>query len=398
MNAIVLQCGGPSPVLNASLWGVISACQGNPAITELWGARSGWRGLIDGQWVALTAYRNQGRLRLETQPGAALGSGRDRLSDEELPVALAHFQQYRISLVFVIGGNGSMAAAHKLYEYTRHVGYRVDGIPLRIIGIPKTIDNDLSGCDFAPGYGSAANFIARTTYDVSLDLSTMRGFDDVAVMEVMGRHTGWLAAAAGLARLDQDSAPHLILLPEVPFDEEGFLSTVRQYHTQNGTCLVVTAEGVREPSGEFLAEKTQNLERDKSGQKLLSYTGGASSYLAGLVINRLGLRSRQIRPDTIQRSSRNLTSQVDRKWAIQTGFAAVEAGLDNNSDVMVSLVRRIQEPEWDLALLPLNEIAGREKPLPPNFIGPAFDVTPAFLAYARPLIDDWQPEVISPLF
>ena len=392
MNAIVLQCGGPTAVINASLSGVINGCRAWPQIGKLWGARYGLRGLVSGDWVELTGLEESKASRLEFQPGAALGSSRDWLADEDLPGTLQRLQDNQIGVVFVIGGNGSMQAAHKLHCYATLHPDRAIGQSLQVIGIPKTIDNDLAGTDFAPGYGSAARFIARTTRDIGLDLISMRGFDDVAVFEIMGRHVGWLTAAAALARRERDGPPLLILLPEVPFNEESFLNEVRQQHSRQGVCLVAAAEGVRDRAGVFLAEKQKPLAKDASGQKLLSFAAGLAPYLSAMVVQKLGLRCRQLRPDTIQRSSSALVSETDRKGAVQVGRAAVEAAREGRSDVMLGLER--QSEGWRAVPVPLAAVIGQEKPLPVSFISGEFDVSAEFLAYARPLIDNWQPEEV----
>ena len=392
-NALVLQSGGPTAVINASLWGVISACQIEPTIQRLWGARQGLLGLVSGDWIDLTDYRDivgQKASRLEFQPGAALGSGRSRLAGEDLPGVLDRLQQHNIGFVFLIGGNGSMAAARKLVESAKPAGYQVTGDPLRVITVPKTIDNDIAGTDVCPGYGSAARFVAQSVHDAGLDLYAMRDFDDVAVIEVMGRHAGWLAAASALARWDDTAPPHLILLPEVPLDEEAFLAAVRRQHEREGICMVVAAEGVRDKRGAFLAEKHRSAERDATGQKLLAHAGGPTPYLAQLIQQRLGLRCRQMRPDTIQRSSSALVSEVDRALAKQVGLDAVKTAVEGCSAVMIGLER--QGESWQSVAVPLDQVIGHERSLPVESIAPeGFNITADFLAYARPLVGNWFP-------
>jgi 6-phosphofructokinase 1 len=369
------------------LLSVIEFCQITPEIGRIWGARLGWQGVVQADWIELTEYENRVPPYLEDLPGAALGSGRYRLTDEELPRALEHLHRYRVGAVFVIGGNGSMAAAHKLHQAALSAGYSVDGQPLRVVGVPKTIDNDLNGTDFAPGYGSAARFIAQTVRDVGLDLWSMRNFDDVAIVEVMGRHVGWLAAASALARHRSTAAPHLILLPEAVFDEARFLAAVKDVHEAQGICLVVSAEGIRDAKGRFLAEQAAALPVDASGQKLLSLAAGVAPYLARLVQEQLGLRCRQIRPDLIQRSSSTLVSRLDRRQAARSASFAVESVLNGMSDVMIGLKRLADG--WMPEAVPLADVLGKEKTLPPEFIDEEnFDVTDAFITYARPLAGD----------
>jgi 6-phosphofructokinase 1 len=296
-------------------------------------------------------------------------------------------------MVFFIGGNGSMAAARKLSEGAKAQGYRVGGSPLRVIAIPKTIDNDIVGTDVCPGYGSAARFVAQTVHDVGLDLCAMRGFDDVAVIEVMGRHAGWLAAAAALARWDEAAPPHLILLPEVPLDEVAFLEAVRRQHGRERMCIVVAAEGIRDRHGAFLAEKHKPLDCDLSGQKLFGLAGGPCPYLAALISERLGLRCRHMRPDVIQRSSSAMASEVDRTLAKQVGEDAVKAALEGGSAVMIGLERR--PTSWQSVPVPLDDVIGRERALPAQFVAlTGFGVTDDFLAYARPLLGEWSPDAV----
>lgn len=385
MNAIVMQCGGPTAVVNASLAGVLQTCREHSAMGQLWGARYGLRGLAQGDWIELTNYEHRGPYPLELQPGAMLGGGRDQLKDADLPRIVELFHKHAICAVFVIGGNGSMAATHKLHEYAMRSGYAVDQQPLCVVGIPKTIDNDLEGTDFAPGYGSAARFVAQTVRDIGLDLVSMQGFDDVAVLEVMGRHTGWLAAASALARYDEGTPPHLILLPEVPLDETRLLASIRDVHARQGVCLIVAAEGVRDQSGAFLAEKGQQAQYDASGQKLLSLSAGVAPYLANLIGQQLGLRCRQMRPDTIQRSSSALVSVPDRECAIRVGVDAVHVAIEGHSNVMMGLQH--DGAAWRTVPVPLGQIASQTRTLPTHFIANhPFDVTTAFWEYMRPIM------------
>ena len=400
MNALVLQTGGPTAVFNASLWGVVQTWQA-AGTGRLWGARHGLKGLVTGDWAELTQFQDRSSAPLATQPGAALGAGRDRLADEDLPAALAGLARQGVGAVFVLGGNGSMAAAHRLAEGARAAGYQADGGPLRVVGVPKTVDNDLAGTDFAPGFPSAARFLAQTVLDIGLDLRSMRGFDQVAVVEVMGRHAGWLAAATALARAHPASPPHLILMPEVPLDEAAWLAAVQAQVERGGVCLVAASEGVRDPDGVFLTEKGGSLQRDASGQRMLGFGAGVASYLARLVGERLGMRCRQMRLDTVQRSSRALVSAVDRACAQAAGAAAVRAALGGQSDVMMGLARatddgaavaRQGDVAWSVRPIPLAEIVGHERRFPAEWLAPPFAVAPAYLDYLRPLVDGWQPD------
>ncbi len=386
MNILIVQCGGPTPVVNATLAAVIAASQGAPQLQKIWGSRLGWQGLVQGDWVELNSCSATLLQQLYGQPGAALGSGRFPLADESLPAALHYLADQQIGAVLPIGGNGTMTAAQKLLTYANTTGYAVNAGPLQVIGLPKTVDNDLPGVDASPGYASAARMIAQTTRDLGLDLYAMRNFDDVAVLEVMGRHVGWLAAASALARQQPTDPPHLILLPEVPLDEEDFLQTVQHVHARVGFCLVVASEGIRDREGNFLAEKLGTGERDAMGQRMLGLAPGVAPYLATLVRHRLGVRCRQLRPDLIQRSSSALASAVDRQLAQQVGTAAVTAVLQGASGVMIGLERRGET--WQTTLVPFAAIVGQERPLPAIYwANQHYNVDASFLDYARPLVD-----------
>jgi ATP-dependent phosphofructokinase / diphosphate-dependent phosphofructokinase len=389
MNILILQCGGPTAVINASLSGAIDESRNARSVKRLWGARRGFHGLMTGDWVDLTDYRDRGGRRLELESGAALGSGRTPLRNEDLPVVWEHLDRRDIRAVLIIGGNGSMAAAESLSR-----GAIAAGHALQVIGIPKTIDNDIAGTDASPGYGSAARFIAQSVHDAGLDLSAMRDFDEVVLFEVMGRYSGWLAAASSLARWSESAVPHVILLPEIFLDEDAFITAVEEWYRRRGFCMVVVAEGARDRDGAFLAERYRKAERDGSGQKLLGFAGGPAPYLAQFVRERLGLRCRQVRPETIQRSSAALASEVDRILARRVGEDAVRAALEGRSGIMIALERTGNC--WRSVPVSLDQVAGRERALPPDFIDAmTFNVTPRFTAYARPLIGDWSPGAID---
>ncbi len=386
MNILIGQCGGPTPVLNATLAAMVATGQSASKVQKIWGSRLGWQGLVQGDWVDLGLCTAATLDQLVRQPGAALGSGRFPLADVDLPTALQHLADQRIGALLPIGGNGTMTAAQKLLRYADAAGYEVDGVPLQVVGIPKTVDNDLLGVDASPGYASAARMIAQTTRDLGLDLYAMRNFDDVAVLEVMGRHVGWLAAASALARQQPDDPPHLILLPEVPLDQDDFLQRVEAVHARVGFCLVVASEGIRDPQGNFLAEKLGEGERDAMGQRMLGLAPGVAPYLATLVRQQLGVRCRQLRPDLIQRSSSALASVVDRRLAQQVGVAAVTATIQGASDVMIGLDRT--GITWQTTFVPLTAIVGRERPLPAAYwSNQLYNVDASFFAYARPLIE-----------
>ena len=385
MNALILQCGGPTAVLNTSLAAAVQGWQSVRATGHIYGSRLGMKGLVAGDWTDLTDLSSAVLAQVAEQPGAALGSSRYRPTDAEFPRILEHIRRRAVGVVFFIGGNGTMAAAERLEQLARTAGYA-----LQVIGIPKTVDNDLAGTEVTPGYGSAARFIATTTLEAGLDLRAMRGFEDVVVYEVMGRYAGWLAASAALARSRPGDPPHIVLLPERPLAVDALLATIAAVHRQEGICFVVTAEGARDDRGHYLAELLGSAGRDASGQVILSLSAGVAAFVADQVHRQLGLRCRQLRPNTLQRVSAALASPVDRYLAHQAGAAAVQAWADGLSGVMVSLARG--EGAWQATTVPFSEVVGRERHLPDSFIGSAaFDVGSAFIDYARALVGPLPP-------
>ncbi len=369
MDLLITQCGGPTAVINASLAAFVEAAQENRRIERVFGARLGLEGLRSGDWVELTTLTRPQLGRLSRQPGAALGGGRYRPSEGDFQHALELLVDRGIGGVALIGGNGTMAAAHRLatLSHQQHA-------PVGIVGMPKTIDNDLVGAEVAPGYGSAARFISEMVQNVGLDLYSMRHFDDVVVIELMGRHAGWLAAAAALLRRP-DGAPHMLLVPEARLNEADLLAQVGEIYARHEVCLIVAAEGVQDEEGNYLAEKQTTAPRDASGQRLLSLAAGVAPYLAARIFHELGLRCRQIRPDLIQRSCRLAVSEADIALARLTGAKAVETLAAGLSDAMIGLVH---EEEWRTQPLGLASVVGRTQTLPSFYWeGAAFDLTAA---------------------
>lgn len=362
-NTLLVQCGGPTPVINASLAGAIHAWQESGVAGRLWGSRHGMQGVVSGDWVELTDTTAAQLHTLLHQPAAALGSGRFGFGPEHLPQTREHLARRGVDGVILMGGNGTMGAAHLLAQTPG----------LRVMAVPKTIDNDIEGTDVTPGFGSAARFVARAARDVALDLYAMSTFDDVAVMQVMGRHVGWPAAAALLARVAPDDAPHLILVPEAPVEEDRLLARIAEIHARKGVCLVVAAEGICDSEGVYLAEKLGGGGRDERGQRVLSLGAGVAAYLANRVQTVLGLRCRQVRPDTILRSTSLAASDVDRELARLVGVRAMELLLEGATDQMVGLALRAGS--WSTCEVPLPEVIGRTRLLPAEYLRAAeFDV------------------------
>lgn len=385
-NAIVAQCGGPTPVINASLAAIVSAWQRQAPRGGIYGARYGLQGLVHSDWVNLQDLQAAALAGLAEQPAAALGSSRYRPAEGDFATMLACLAAAEISAVFLIGGNGTMAAAHRLAGEAEAKGY-----PLQVLGVPKTIDNDLAGGDVTPGYASAARYIAYTTQEIGLDLRAMRGFDQVAVVEAMGRHSGWLAASSALARSQPGDPPQLILLPETPVAIDTVLHRIEAVFHSQEMCVVVVAEGVHDAAGQYWAEMLGGAGQDSSGQRIFSMASGASAYLVQQVQERLGLRCRQIKLNTAQRATRLLASPVDRQLAMTVGTAAVDAWAAGQSGRLPVL--RQQDGHWQPVLITFEEVIGRERRLPPGYMDAAsFDVTQQFRDYLAPLMGSVPPQ------
>ena len=334
----------------------------------LYGGRYGMAALSTGDWLPLSAGTaadlERWLVRVESRPGMALGGGRDRLPGVEAGAAFERLASAHIHTLFLIGGSGTMSAGRAVAQQAARFGMR-----LHVVGVPKTIDNDIPGTDVSPGFPSAARFLIDLVRDVGADVTSMRGYEDVVLIEVMGRHAGWLAASTLLARGRPEDAPHLVLLPEVPVDAAAFVEHVRQQHAKAGLCVVTVAEGVRDPGGTFLAELSapRGVERDPSGQVILGRSGGPLPYLAALVRDRLALRCRLVRPDVLQRCSSAHVTAFDRGIASQVGTAAVdlvERAMDS-TPFMVGLRRC--PGEWKTEPVPLDQVRG-ERTLPPELV------------------------------
>lgn len=378
-KALVAQCGGPTAVINASLAAVIAGWQAIGG--AIWGARNGLRGLSSDDWVDLTSLGATSLTMLAHQAGSALGGGRDLLPAPDVGATVERLRAAAIDVLFLIGGNGTMAAAQAIQLAAQ--------LSLQVIGIPKTIDNDLTGTDVTPGYLSAAHFAIHAVRGAGLDLRSMASFDDVAVVEVMGRHAGWLTAATALARSASGDAPHILLLPETPIDKGALLARIAEVHRANGVSLVAASEGSRNLQGAYLGDLAGRSERDASGQQVFAYAGGVAAYLASRVREELGLRCRQMRPDTLYRTAGGQVSSLDRELAELVGLDAVRAAVQGESSVMLALRRPYEEgAEWSTDLVGLEEVIGRERLLPAHFIAAdGMNVTDAFRQWAAGLID-----------
>ena len=378
-NALVLQSGGVTAVINASLAGVAQEAIGQEAIGKLFGAAHGLEGLLEERFLDLSRQPSGTWARVARTPGAALGSGRRRLRPEETDAVLQIFARHRITYLFSIGGNDSAEAAHRL---ALAAGDR--GQPLRVIGVPKTVDNDLPETDHCPGYGSAARFVAMAAMGQARDAESMGKAAPVTILEVMGRNAGWLAAAAALGRREERDGPHFIAFPESGFDEDAFMARIEEAYARWGFALAVVNENLKDGEGP-LGHRGEPLYIDDFGH---AYYQSPAQYLAGRLSRRLGVRVRHEKPGTIQRSLAACTSNVDAAEALLVGRTAVRYAVEGHTDVMVTLVRETgSRYRCGTGMAPLEAIANQERVMPPEFFdADAGQVTGAFLEYARPLI------------
>lgn len=373
---VVGQSGGATAVINASLVGVVRAAQAR-GVARVLGLRCGVLGLLEDACVDLSALDAATLAALAATPSAALGSARHRLVGDEAERALATLRGRDAHALLLIGGNDTAETAQTLAAAARAAGYE-----LAVVGVPKTIDNDLLCTDHCPGYGSAARFVATALCDLDQDARAMRRVEPVRLFEVKGRNSGWLAAAAALGRADRSAGPHIVAIPERPLRLADFLAAVEAAYRRNGYAVAVVPETARDEDGRLLGQADAAF-RDAFGH---AYADDVSGYLCATIRRELGLRARYDRPNALHKVSSAHVSPVDRAEAEMVGAAAVAAALAGQSEQMVTLVR---EPgptyRCTTGLAPLAAIAGRERRLPADFFAGS-DITDAFRAYALPLL------------
>jgi 6-phosphofructokinase len=390
-NAFYAQSGGVTAVINASACGLIeTARKHRDKIAKVYAGRHGIIGALTEDMID-TSKESQAAIKgLRYTPGGAFGSARYKLAGIDKNRAqyerlIEIFRAHDIGYFFYNGGNDSMDTAQKVSEIAVQMTY-----PIICVGIPKTVDNDLPITDCCPGFGSAAKYIAVSTREAALDVASMaRTSTKVFVLEVMGRHAGWMAAAGGLAGEKAGDAPHVILFPEVTFDRERFLAKVRSSVERYGYCVVVVSEGVRGPDGKFLAEAGT---KDAFGHAQL---GGVGPVVAQMTQEAFGYKFHWAVADYLQRSARHIASKVDVEQAYAVGKAAVELALKGKNAVMPVIVRKSSKPyRWSIGEAPLSAVANQEKKLPRNFItADGFGITTACRNYLSPLIggEDYPP-------
>jgi 6-phosphofructokinase 1 len=390
-NAFYAQSGGVTAVINASAAGVIDACRKHSKrIGKLYAGRHGIVGALTEDLIDTSRESTAAIRALRHTPAGAFGSARYKLKSIEQDRAkyerlIEVFRAHDIGYFFYNGGNDSMDTALKVSKIGAELGY-----PIVCVGVPKTVDNDLPITDCCPGFGSVAKYVAVSTREAALDVASMaRTSTKVFILEVMGRHAGWIAAAGGLAGEKPADAPHIILFPEVPFEQKRFLDRVRDCVATVGYCVIVVSEGVRGPGGKFLAEAGTT---DAFGHSQL---GGAAPEIARIVKDGLGYKYHWAVADYLQRAARHIASKTDVAQAYAVGKAAVEFALKGQNAVLPVIIRTSNRPyRWTIRSAPLESVANVEKTVPPEFItADGFGITPAARRYLAPLIagEDYPP-------
>lgn len=384
-NILVGQSGGPTAVINGSLYGVVKKGLETPQIDNIYGMVNGIEGFLNGQMMDMSTLEKNGSLSLlKTTPGAYLGSCRyklpEDLADPVYPALFARFAEHEIQAVFYIGGNDSMDTVSKLSRYA--AGMKS---PIRFIGIPKTIDNDLVMTDHTPGFGSAAKYVASTVREIAIDASVYDNKPSVTIVEIMGRHAGWLTASSALARKFEGDNPVLIYLPETAFETERFLSQVREALKTTTNLAVCISEGIHDSNGTFICEYASEVGTDTFGHKMLT---GSGKYLENLVKEKLGIKVRSVELNVSQRCSSSCLSETDLSEAILAGSYAVERALAGDTGVMITFNRK-DDAVYEMipGTADVNQICNAEKAVPFEWISSeGSDVTEDFVNYARPLI------------
>jgi len=377
---VIGQSGGPTAVINASLAGAVLEAQRHAQIEGIYGSLEGILGIIRENMIDLVRERPETIAGLSSTPSAILGSCRYKLTPADFQRILNVFRAHNVRFFFYIGGNDSMDTAHRLGQLAAEEKY-----DLTVVGIPKTVDNDLPYTDHCPGYGSAARFTALAVRDAGRDTEAIGNVDSVKIIEIMGRNAGWLTAAAALAREAPDDAPHLIYVPERPLNLDRFLEDVQRVYDRLGHAVVALCETLRDESGNVIEESGLAADVDAFGHP---QRGGVAETLCGLIKKRLGLKARFDKAGTIQRSFMAAASPVDVQEAMLVGEMAVRHAVAGVTDRMVTLERIAEEPyQCTTGLVELAKVANVEKRLPDDFLSPSGnDVTPAFVDYARSLL------------
>lgn len=390
-NAFYAQSGGVTAVINASACGVIEAAREHEdKIGKVYAGLNGIVGALQEELIDTSCESAEDIAALKHTPSGAFGSCRYKLKSLEENLAeyerlIEVFKAHNIGYFFYNGGGDSADTCLKVSQLSENMGY-----PIQAIHIPKTVDNDLPFTDCCPGFGSVAKYVAVSTKEASLDVASMaRSSTKVFILEVMGRHAGWIAAAGGLAAEQEGEPPHIIIFPEIPFVREEFIAKVEKTVKEKGYCVVVASEGAKYSDGGLISG---SLHKDAFGHQQL---GGVAPNLASMVKHALGYKYHWALADYLQRSARHIASKTDVDQAYAVGRAAVEKALEGKSSMMVTIERKSDEPyNWTIGEAPLDQVANIEKMMPRDFITEdGYGITDKARAYLQPLIagEDYPP-------
>lgn len=376
-SAFVAHSGGPTTVLNASLQGLIEGAR-RANLAHLWAGRGGLGGVLRGDVVDLLAVPRKQIAGFGEQAGSVIGSFRGAILKQDFARTIKFFRDRDIRYCLYTGGNGSMGTAMQIAVTAIEQGYE-----LATIGIPKTVDNDICETDHCPGFGSAAKFVTMAVREIGLDQRALPS--PISIVEVMGRNTGWLAAACILARERDDDPPHFIYVPESPFDPEEFVTRADCLLRKRGWLVGVVAEGLKDVRGRMIGAAGAS-NRDAKGRPL---AGNVSAHLAGLVSRRLRVRARSEKPGLLCRAFSPCQSRVDAAEAYAIGEFAMQSALKGNTDVMIA-IRRLDSKRYrsTLACVPLQQVAERERPLPIAYVRGSADIRETYRDYVAPLVGE----------
>lgn len=384
-NILIAQSGGPTAAINASLAGILKKAFESPEIDKVYGGCNGIQGILEDRIVELNstfADDNEALEKLRCTPAMYLGSCRYKMTPfsedpKDYDSVIKIFEKYNIGAFFYIGGNDSMDTVNKMSAYVKE-----KNIDVKVIGIPKTIDNDLKLIDHTPGFGSAAKYIAVTINEIAMD-TYIYNIDTVVIVEIMGRNAGWLTAAAALARREESPAPQLIYLPEVPFNKDDFIQNVKKNLFKYHHVVVAVSEGIKDEDGNYISAEGSRV--DKFGHVSLSGTGNV---LKELVTERIGCKVRSIELNVLQRAASHISSKTDIDESEKLGENGVKLALEGKTGVMSTIIRKSDKPyEVEYSYADIEGIANEEKVIPREWITPqGTDVTDEMMDYLRPLI------------
>lgn len=376
-NVLVVHGGGPTPVMNASLYGILEEAEKHSEIGAVYGAIGGVEGILKERLLNLSVFKEEQKKLLLQTPGSAIGSSRYPVTKEDYKKTPEILQKYHIRYLLPNGGNGTMDTCGKIYQACMDAGYT----DIKVVGIPKTIDNDIAITDHTPGFGSAARYFAATVREIAEDVKSLP--IHVCVVETLGRNAGWLTASSVLARKKDGDAPHLVYTPERPFDEELFLKDVKELYDRLGGVVVVASEGLKKKDGTPIVEPVFKTER-------AVYYGDVGAHLANLIVKKLGIKARSEKPGLAGRASIAWQSPIDREEAQFAGAKALQVALSGHTGVMIGFEREeTKDGSYRVHTIeiPIERVMLYEKTLPDSWINQrGNDVTKEFIEWCEPLI------------